>query len=54
VKLETDDDLGLGVFGIATRMVQTARPAPRTAAPQVDAPPLIDPGADRSRAEARR
>ena len=31
VKLETDDDLGLGVFGIATRMVQTARAAPRRA-----------------------
>ena len=42
VKLETDDDLGLGVFGIATRMVQTARPASRAAAPAVDAPPLTD------------
>ena len=42
VKLETDDDLGLGVFGIATRMVQTARGASRPAAPQVDAPPLTD------------
>src|SRR5207247_1526628 len=27
VKLETDDDLDVGVFGIATRIVQTARPA---------------------------
>jgi FhaA, N-terminal domain/FHA domain len=26
VKLETDEDLGVGVFGIATRMVQTRRP----------------------------
>ena len=43
VKLETDDDLGLGVFGIATRMVQTARGASRPAAPPVDAPPLTDP-----------
>jgi hypothetical protein len=41
VKLETDSDLGLGVFGIATRMVQTARGA-RPAAPPVDAPPLTD------------
>src|SRR5476651_1196186 len=40
VKLETDGDLGLGVFGIATRMVQTARGSSRPAAPQVDAPPL--------------
>ena len=28
VKLETDDDLGLGVFGIATRLVQAPRSAP--------------------------
>jgi hypothetical protein len=42
VKLETDDDLGLGVFGIATRMVQTARATPAAAARPVDAP-LIDP-----------
>ena len=42
VKLETDGDLGLGVFGIATRMVQTARGSSRPAAPQVDAPPLTD------------
>ena len=42
VKLETDDDLGLGVFGIATRMVQTARAAASPAAaarPPVDAAP---------------
>jgi Protein of unknown function (DUF3662)/Inner membrane component of T3SS, cytoplasmic domain len=41
VKLETDDDLGLGVFGIATRMVQTARAAasPAAAAPPVEAAP---------------
>ena len=40
VKLETDDDLGLGVFGIATRMVQTARPAgPSAAAPAAEASP---------------
>ena len=43
VKLETDDDLGLGVFGIATRMVQTARATPRTPAGPVDPAPLIDP-----------
>jgi Protein of unknown function (DUF3662)/Inner membrane component of T3SS, cytoplasmic domain len=43
VKLETDDDLGLGVFGIATRMVQTARPASRTAALRVPDPALVDP-----------
>jgi hypothetical protein len=28
VKFETDEDLGVGVFGIATRMVQTRRPRP--------------------------
>ncbi|MGZ4441377.1 MAG: FhaA domain-containing protein [Gaiellaceae bacterium] len=46
VKLETDDDLGLGVFGIATRMVQTARAAPAAARPVETPPietPLIDP-----------
>ena len=38
VKLETDDDLGLGVFGIATRMVQTARrAAPNTTEQPVEA-----------------
>ena len=42
VKLETDDDLGLGTFGIATRMVQATTPAqerrPGAAAPSVPAP----------------
>ena len=31
VKLETDDDLGLGVFGIATRLVQAPRSTPAEA-----------------------
>jgi hypothetical protein len=40
VKLETDDDLGLGSFGIATRMVQTARGARAASeAPVVPAAP---------------
>jgi hypothetical protein len=30
VQLQTDDDLDVGVFGIATRMAQTAMPAPAT------------------------
>ena len=37
VKLETDDDLGLGVFGIATRLVQAPRSAP--AEKSEEAPP---------------
>ena len=37
VKLETDDDLGVGVFGIATRMVQTG--AKVDGAPPADAEP---------------
>jgi predicted component of type VI protein secretion system len=37
VQLETDDDLDVGVFGIATRMAQTAKPAP--AAPVGEAEP---------------
>jgi pSer/pThr/pTyr-binding forkhead associated (FHA) protein len=39
VKLETDDDLGLGVFGIATRMVQTARPASAARPAEIEASP---------------
>jgi hypothetical protein len=51
VKLETDDDLGLGTFGIATRMVQATAQAtaqatrgatPSAAAPSVPAPPLVE------------
>ena len=42
VLLETDDDLDVGEFGIATRMVQPqARPADEGA----DAPPDLEPGA---------
>jgi hypothetical protein len=37
VKLETDDDLGLGVFGIAARLVQAPRSAP--AEKSEEAPP---------------
>ncbi len=37
VSLETDADLGLGIFGIATRLVQSARPRPEEPAGQ-DAP----------------
>jgi hypothetical protein len=38
VKLETDDDLGLGVFGIATRLVQAPRSAPAEVVAE-EAPP---------------
>jgi hypothetical protein len=34
VTLETDADLGLGIFGIATRLVQSARPRPEEPAGQ--------------------
>jgi hypothetical protein len=37
VKLETDDDLDLGVFGIATRLVRGSRP-PQDAPPEAPAP----------------
>jgi FhaA, N-terminal domain/FHA domain len=40
VAIETDDDLSIGEFGIATRMVQGA-PSPQEAAP----PPQLEPGA---------
>jgi FHA domain-containing protein len=36
VLLETDADLDVGVFGIATRMVQTAKPEPAAPAGQVE------------------
>jgi hypothetical protein len=36
VQLETDDDLDVGVFGIATRMAQTAQPAPATPAGEAE------------------
>ena len=40
VKLETDDDLEIGEFGIATRMIQGAAPLPSG-----EPPPRIEPGA---------
>jgi len=43
VKLETDDDLGLGTFGIATRMVQATAPASKGAAPGAAAPSVPAP-----------
>ncbi len=43
VKLENDADLGVGVFGIATRMVQTTR-GEAAAAPGADAPSGLAPG----------
>src|SRR5581483_9815330 len=38
VKFETDPDLGIGVFGIATRLVRGARPAPAGAPADQPAP----------------
>src|SRR2546421_5769633 len=43
VLIATDDDLGLGVFGIATRMVQRGRPAaaPDTPLPKPASPTMV-------------
>jgi hypothetical protein len=42
VRMETDEDLSMGEFGIATRMVQGERPPAEEAAP---APQPVEPGA---------